>query len=179
MKFFFLPFQSTPCCGTSNSEYSMIPKEFWDSERAKEGQEEPRFRTSVWILWILSLPFSWVISVISLFLLPAQISFTCLYPDSCILDFYDLQGKTSIKHTFATTFWLGQAGGHSCTPDFHHIPIYWKEDAVSVIGSSKERFKRTGSRKVHVSPARIILPFIQANCITEARERKRRNQGPF
>lgn len=46
----FLPFQSAPRHGTSNSECSVIPKEFWDSERAKEGQEEPKFRTTVWIL---------------------------------------------------------------------------------------------------------------------------------
>lgn len=55
MRFFFLPFQSTPRHGTSNSEYSVISKEFWASKRAKEGQEEPKFRTTVWILWFYPL----------------------------------------------------------------------------------------------------------------------------
>lgn len=182
----FLPFQSAPCCGTSNSEYSVIPKEFGDSERGKEGQEKPKFRISVqnFILsFLLSVEPTTKISVMSPVLcqpkhhLPASTQTLASWRMFRIC-LWDCKGKTSTKHTFATRFWLGQAGGHSCTPDFHHNPFHWKEDAGSIIGSSKERVK-TGSRKVQISPAKIILPFIQASCISEAQERNRRNQGRF
>lgn len=161
--------------------------------RAKEGEEQPKFITTVYILWYPPPPLHshecWNHNQ-NLCHAPMTfcqtryylLAFTHTLVSSPFLRicFWIHKGQININHTFAT-FVL--AGGRQRA-------VAWSTDLISITlvtvawailleeiccfyhWEQWGKSQRTRSKKVPISTAKIILPFIQANCISEAQQRK-------
>lgn len=163
----------------------MIPKEFWDPERAKEGQEKPIFRTTVWIMWILSPPFSWVLkpqrgsdpTTLShiLYLLVPRL----LHPWEFLgFAFGFVKVKPwYFKHTFATTFWLGQAGGAQLHSWFITTHFTGTKMLFLSLGAAGKESKELEAERSEFLLLRLSCPLFRPTAFLKHEREKK--SGPF
>lgn len=165
----FLAFPTLPSLQNFQLRIFCDPKGILGSWESQRGAGRAQIQNHGWILGILSPPFSWV--------LKPPLSHILYLPLPWLLHPGEFLGLAFgfVRVNPASSTHLSLQGGTAALLIYHN-PFYWKKDAVSITGSSKERAKRTGSRKIRISP-KIILPFIQANCISEREKEKK--SGPF